>query len=285
LVTPGCSTPTPHCSSAEQTTRWCAIRDLAAAWAQLWLSYRLERVEASFPLQASHLRGTRREPILFDIIRGESLLSSLRAQLRVDTRDQPFLPRQGSLSIFSLETSLPQLGGDYDYQRVDARSIHYLRLPWHDHVLKLEGFGGAIAGSAPFFEQYFVGDLSDLLPSRALGVNFDRRPAPNFLGTDIVEVRYGQFAAKLDAEYRIPLYQGTRSVFGIDWFGGAGVYALASRREITSPPEGYSGAARIPVDLTFNLGFRMDTSIGGFAFAFSNILGFVPLRGEGPAGE
>jgi hypothetical protein len=28
----------------------------------------------------------------------------------------------------------------------------------------------------------------------------------------------------------------------------------------------------------------MDTSAGGFVFAFSNALGFVPVRGKGPAG-
>lgn len=261
-----------------------AGRDLSPI-SQLWLNYRLERVDASFPLEASHLRGTRREPIDFSIIRGQSLLSSLRASFRVDTRDQPVLPTQGWLATFSAETALPQLGSDYDFQRLEARAAHYWRLPWRHHVLKLEGFGGAISGSAPFFEQYFVGDLSDFLPSRLLGMNFDRRPAPNFLGTDIVEVRYGEFAAKLDAEYRIPLYQGTRSVFGIDFFGAGGIYSLASRQDLNSPPEGYSGLARVPVDLTLNLGLRMDTSIGGFAFAFSNILGFIPVRGRGPAGE
>ncbi len=255
-------------------------RDLSLI-TQFWLNYRLERVDASFPLEASHLRGTRREPIDFSIIRGTSLLSTLRASLRIDTRDQPVLPTQGWLATVSAESSLPQLGSDYDFQRLEARAAHYWKLPWKRHVLKLEGFGGALSGSSPFFEQYFIGDLSDFLPSRLLGMNFDRRPAPNFLGTDIVEVRYGEFAAKLDAEYRIPLYQGTRSVFGIDFFGGGGIYSLASQRDLRSPPAGYSGLSQFPVDVTLNLGFRMDTSIGGFAFAFSNILGFIPVRGEG----
>jgi hypothetical protein len=29
----------------------------------------------------------------------------------------------------------------------------------------------------------------------------------------------------------------------------------------------------------------MDTSAGGFVFAFSNVLGFLPVRGQGPAGQ
>jgi hypothetical protein len=95
-----------------------------------------------------------------------------------------------------------------------------------------------------------------------------------------VEVRYGQYAGKLQGEYRVPLYRGHRSVFGVDLFGCAGIYGLASQRDLTDPPRGYHGFAKIPVDLTFNLGLRVDTSAGGFVFAFSNVLGFIPVRGE-----
>ena len=55
--------------------------------------------------------------------------------------------------------------------------------------------------------------------------------------------------------------------------------------EIDSPASGYSGAELIPVDLTANVGFRMDTAAGGFVFAFSNVLYFIPVETEGPAGE
>jgi hypothetical protein len=122
------------------------------------------------------------------------------------------------------------------------------------------------------------------LPDRVLGMNFDRRPPPNFLGTQIVEERYANYAAKLAAEYRIPLYRGQRSIYGIDFFAGGGIYALANAETLTNPPTGYTGAARIPVDLTATLGVRADTAVGGFNFSLSNALGFV-LVGKGPAAE
>jgi hypothetical protein len=81
------------------------------------------------------------------------------------------------------------------------------------------------------------------------------------------------------------LYRGRHTVFGIDFFGSGGLYSVASDRDFTHPPDAYSGFARFPLDLTANLGFRMDTSAGGFVFAFSNVLGFLPVRGEGPAGN
>jgi hypothetical protein len=105
------------------------------------------------------------------------------------------------------------------------------------------------------------------------------------LGTQVVEVRYGQYAAKLGAEYRVPLYRGHRSILGIDLFGSTGIYSVFSDREIQRHAPDYSGAALIPVDLTANLGFRMDTSAGGFVFAFSNVLYFLAVSTEGPAGE
>jgi len=259
-------------------------RDLSVS-TQLWLHYRLESLNASYPYEASQSRGFATEPIDFDIIRGRSVLSTLRGTLQVDTRDHPFLPTRGSFSTVTTEIGLLPAGRDYDYARVDVQTSRWFKLPWRDHVLRLSAFGGAIAGNAPFFEQYYVGDFSDFLPDRVLGVTFDHRYPKNFLGTEIVEVRYGKYALDLNAEYRIPLYRGRHTVFGIDFFGSGGAYSVASDRDFTHPPKAYSGFARFPVDLTFNLGFRMDTSAGGFVFAFSNVLGFLPVRGQGPAGN
>jgi len=258
-------------------------RDLSIS-TQLWLNYRLETLDASYPLEASHVRGDQIEPIDFDIVRGRSVLSTLGATLEHDTRDHPFLPTRGWHASVSAEVGLLPAGSDYDYQRAEVQASHWWRLPWDEHVLRLELFAGAISGNAPFFEQYYVGDFCDFLPSRVLGVNFDRRPTPNLLGTDIVEVRYGKYAFKVAGEYRVPLFRGHRSIYGIDFFASMGIFGVAGTRDITSPPVGYTGWSKIPIDLTGNFGFRMDTSAGGFVFAFSNVLGFVPVHGKGPAG-
>ncbi|MBX3126393.1 MAG: BamA/TamA family outer membrane protein [Polyangiaceae bacterium] len=254
-------------------------RDLSVA-TQLWLHYRLEGLDTDLPRAATHTRGLDREPILFDIQSGRSVLSTARATLQLDTRDSPFLPTRGWYTSVTGELGLAPFGSDYGFQRIDVHASRWWALPWQ-HVVRLELFGGAIAGDAPFFEQYYVGDFSDFLPGRVLGLNFDRRPSPNFLDTAIVEVRYGHYAAKLGGEYRIPLFRGQRSVYGIDLFGSAGLFAVAHRRDLTDPARGYSRLQLAPLDLTANVGFRMDTSAGGFSFAFSNVLSFVPLRREG----
>jgi outer membrane protein insertion porin family len=258
-------------------------RDLSVS-TQAWLHYRLESIHASYPNAAYHSRGYDEEPIDFNIIRGNSVLSTLRGTLQHDTRDHPFLPTKGWLATMNAELTLLPAALDYNFQKVEIGASHWWALPFHRHVIALELYGGAIAGQAPFFEQFYVGDLTDFLPDRVLGMNFDRRPPPNILGTQIVEERYANFAAKIATEYRIPLYRGRRSIYGIDFFAGGGIYGLASARTITDPPTGYSGLARIPIDLTASIGVRADTAVGGFNFSFSNALGFV-LVGKGPAAE
>lgn len=248
---------------------------------QLWLTYRLETIgDVRMPRAAAHDYGGQIEPIDFRILPGRSVLSFVRAALQHDTRDHPLLTTTGWLASASVDVSLSPAGSDYPYQRVDLSAQRWWPLPWK-HVISLQFFGGAIAGDAPLFEQYYVGDFTDFQPGRLLGLNFDRRPAPNFLHTAIQEVRYAEYALKLNAEYRIPLYRGVRSVFGIDFFATFGAFALAGRHEIEHPSPAYHGLARIPLDLTANLGVRLDTSLGGFTFSVSNVLGFLPvLRGE-----
>ena len=253
-------------------------RDLGVTW-QAWLDYRLERIDATLPFAASHHRGLDTEPIDFGLNRGLSVLSIARLTLQHDTRDSPILPTRGSHTTLTAEASLSALGSDYPFQRVTVATSKWFELPWN-HVVGLGVFGGAIVGNAPIFERFYVGDFSDMLPSRLLGLNVDRRPPPNYLGTSIVEVRYGNYAAKVFGEYRIPLYRGSNAVYGVDFFGAAGLYTVASERDINDPPRGYSGVARVPVDLTFNAGLQIDTNAGGFAFAFSNVLGFIPVRSE-----
>jgi len=94
-----------------------------------------------------------------------------------------------------------------------------------------------------------------------------------------VEVRYGNYAAKLDAEYRVPVYRGTRSIYGVDFFTSLGLYGVASQEDIIDAPRGYKGLSMVPVDLTFDLGLRIDTQAGGFVLGLGSLIGFVPFRG------
>lgn len=242
----------------------------------LALDYRVEQIEATVPKIASHVRGETREPIDFSILPGKSALSTLRATFTYDTRDLPFLTTRGVFAQAQITAGLPPSA--YTFARLELAYRQWWTLPWR-HVIELEAFAGGLGGDAPFFEKFYVGDFTDLLPDRVLDLAPDRRQPPDYLGTDIIEVRYGDFAARLEAGYRVPVYSGKGSIYGVDLFARAGIYGVATRRELSDPPSGYEGAARVPIDLTYNLGLRVDTSVGGITLAFSNLLGLLPARG------
>lgn len=248
-------------------------RDLGVS-TQAWLHLRAERLHATLPRAASHVYGGETEPLQFHIHKGDSTLTTLRFSLFNDTRDQPILPTRGRTINASVDVGLRPALSDYSYQKVDVSGSFHIPLA-HEHVLSLFGFVGLITGDAPFIDQYYVGDLSDFRPSRILGLSFDDRPAPNVLDTAVEETRYGDFAARVTAEYRIPLYRGSRSVYGADFFLGGGFFLLADQRQFERPPRNRSGLSLVPIDLTASLGIKLDTSLGGFSLSISNLAGFA----------
>lgn len=257
-----------------------AGHELGSVATRVFFDYRLEKIDATLPLAASHKRGLGIEPIDFDLSPGSSVLSTVSATIAHDTRDEPYLPTRGWHVLGLAEASLTPLGSDYPYAKLVVRGSRWMPLAW-DHVVRIEGILGAVFGDAPLFDKFYVGDFTDLRPHRALDLAFDRRAAPNFFSTAISEVRYGDYAARVNAEYRIPLYRGRQSIYGVDFFGSVGLYAVANGRDIVRPARGYSDLQQVPVDLTFNLGLRMDTAAGGIALGIANFLGFIPIRSGG----
>jgi outer membrane protein assembly factor BamA len=254
-----------------------AGHELWNAETRAFLDYRLEKIDAHLPDAASHKRGLDIEPIDFYLAPGSSILSTIGATIVHDTRDEPFLPTRGWHILGHAEASLTPLGSDYPYTKLVLRGSRWIHLPW-DHVLRVEGILGSVFGSAPLFEKFYVGDYTDLRPHRALDLAFDRRAAPTFFGTTIAEVRYGDYAARIFTEYRIPLYRGRKTVYGVDVFGGVGLYAVANQRDLVSHARGYDGAQTVPFDFTFNLGLKLDTAAGGLSLGIANFLGFIPIR-------
>ncbi len=256
-----------------------AGHEVGSVSSRVFFDYRLENIRANLPLAASHRRGLDIEPIDFDLQGGSSVLSTLSATFVHDTRDEPFLPSRGYHVLALAEASLTPLGSDYPYTKLVLRGSRWMALPW-DHVLRVEGIFGSVFGEAPLFEKFYVGDYTDLRPHRALDLAFDRRAAPNFFDTAIAEVRYGDYAVRLNAEYRVPIYRGRTSIYGVDFFGSAGVYGVANGRDLVRHARGYSGLSTVPIDLTFNLGLRADTAVGGVAIGIANLIGFIPIRSE-----
>jgi hypothetical protein len=244
------------------------------------LGYRFEWIDADLPIAASYQRGApgaqMTTPIPLDLLPGQSLVSGVGVVFSYDTQDDPFLPTSGMRLRAGIDLAHGALGSDYSFAKFTVDWAMHFQLPW-SHTVTLSVFAGAILGNAPLFDQFYVGDLSDLIPGRVLDLNFHDYPALNLLGTSIVEMQYEDLAAKVAVEYAWPLYRSRSGfLYGLDLFLSLGFYTLASAGDISLQIPGYAGASVFPIDLTGDLGFRIDTMIGLFRLSFSNVMGLIP---------
>jgi hypothetical protein len=234
------------------------------------LDLREEVVSAELPLEHTRtLTDGTTVPIDFMIHEGASRVGTLALGIDYDTRSDPVLPRSGMRVLASVEGAASLLGSSYQYIKGVAQGSFYRPMP-HGHALGLHLFAGAIAGDAPYFDRFFVGDLNLLLPRRALGINFSTQPSRNLLGTTIARHRYDNYAARVLIDYAVPIWRRHGFVYGGDAFAAFGIFGQASDGDL-DPPGPFKLSA-LPIDLTADLGLRLDTYVGIFTISIANAL-------------
>jgi outer membrane protein insertion porin family len=234
------------------------------------LDLRGESVRARLPPQrARTLPDGTTAPIDFDVREGASRVATVAVTLDYDTRSDPVLPRAGARVVGTLEAGGPLVGGSYGFGKALVQASFYTKMP-RGHALGFHLLGGAIVGEAPYFDQFFIGDLNLLLPRRALGMNFATLPSRNLLGTTIARHRYDDYAARALVEYAIPVWRRRGFVYGGDAFAAVGLLGMASGGDLDPP--GPFAWSHLPVDLTADLGLRLDTYVGIFTISIANAL-------------
>jgi hypothetical protein len=236
------------------------------------LDARGEAVDARLPPPAQRVRtfpDGSTAPIDFEVREGESRVLTLAATLDYDTRTDPVLPRGGARVVGTVEAGGPFTASSYTFAKALAQASLYMKMP-RGHALGVHLLGGAIVGDAPYFDQFFIGDLNLLLPRRALGMNFSTQPSRNLLDTSIAGHRYDEYAARVLVEYAIPVWRRRGIVYGGDFFAAVGLLGLAGPGDF-SPPGGLTWS-KVPVDLTGDVGLRLDTYVGIFTISIANAL-------------
>ncbi len=216
-------------------------------------------------------------PFIPNIEEELSWLSVLRTAIEYDKRDDPTMTTRGVYFRLDGELASSALGSSYEFLRVRTTFRGWVGLPWTGHSLRFSLFLGSVFGDAPFFYQFQIADLTDLVPSQVFEMQLDRRGAPNLLGTAIADMRVEELAGRFDIQYELPLYRGGRRLRRLNAYFNIGLLYLADPRALQLAVPGYSGAAAAPLDLTFDVGLRFDSRIGVFQIGFSNILGFLNL--------
>jgi outer membrane protein insertion porin family len=244
-------------------------------YTRLSIDYRAEALDAVIPRGAvwRHPAG-RSQPIDFDISNGKTALSLVSTSLEYDTRSDPVLPESGTLFRLTADASTQLMASSYSYIKLTASYRRYFKLPWK-HIVSIEALGGLIFGDAPFFEQFFIGDLSDLVPGRSLGLNFSTLPSRDIFGTNIDQKRYEELAIRTVVEYVIPWFRGGNWAYAGDLFFRVGLIFLSSKEDLVSRDVDLGAA--LPLDLTLDFGLRLDTRFGVFRLSIGNGLGRLPF--------
>jgi Outer membrane protein/protective antigen OMA87 len=212
--------------------------------------------------------------IPFAVREGKSHLGSLSVILDIDSRTDPVLPRGGHHLSLSVEAATSAFASSYGFVKGVAQASSYLPLRW-GHVIGLHGYLGGIWGDAPYFDRFFVGDLNQLLPPRALGLNFSTQPSHDFLGTGIASHRYDDLAGRVLVEYAIPIWSRHGLLYRGDAFAAFGVFAVSNPDDLRNRDVPLSRA--VATDLTADLGIRLDTYVGIFTLSVANAIGRIPF--------
>lgn len=253
---------------------------LGATWdftalTRLSADLRVEAIDAQVPTAPTRtLEDGRVVGIDLDLRPGSSEVVTLAVGIDRDTRSDPVLPRSGDYFAAQAELGSTLLGGSYDFSGIFARYERW----WAAGASGAIGVrlaGGVVLGDAPRFDRIHVGDVNRLLTPRALGLVVSAEGSPDILGTDTADVTYGEVGGTAIIEYGRTLFRRSRTVYGGDWFVGAGLWALADRDGLALRDAGLWDS--LPVDLVVDAGLRLDTELGVFELTIANALGRVPL--------
>ncbi len=244
----------------------------------LGVDYRFERVNALVPAGATWQRpdGTT-EGVDLDLRQGVHLLTSANFGLNYDGREEAARLGKGARFALELQLSSPLVGSRYEYMKLVAGGAYTFRLPWK-HWITPSLVAGQIAGRAPRFERFYVGDLSEWTPGRELGIIYSTRGPVDVFGTGVDKRLFGSLFARFDIEYVWPLFSRNRvrGIKGGALFWSTGVFTFAGDASERKARRAL-GEMAAPIGFNANFGLRLETAIGAVDLSIGNVLRRTPL--------
>jgi outer membrane protein insertion porin family len=192
-------------------------------------------------------------PESIEDLKGQNVKSSIKPKLRFDSRNNAFVPTQGSSHSVSYEFA--GLGGDIGFMKYIAETAWYLPLFW-EFVLAPHAEGGYVNKTKdkklPDYEKFYLGGIGSLR-----GFERDDLAPKDSDGNSIGGDKYVQF--NLDLTFPIVKEQG---VYGSLFFDTGKVYGDNEKIELK------------PGDLrqSVGLGFRWMSPLGPIRLEYGFIL-------------
>ena len=201
---------------------------------------------------------------------GTNTESSIRVQIRRDTRNDAFFPSEGSVLSAFTEVAGGPLGGTSYFVKYEGEAVKFFQLPW-DTVLSLHGTAGYVHGyegrEAPIYERYFLGGINSIrgFETRAVG--------PKDLATGDLIGGNTMFVA--NAEYLFPLFP-EQNIRGLVFFDLGNAYKgrIDFSDVRTSAGTGirwFSPLGPLRLELGFNLDPQTGESSSQWDFAIGTV--------------
>jgi outer membrane protein insertion porin family len=196
---------------------------------------------------------------------GTTTVSSVRAFVKHDTRNDAFFPTEGTNASASIEYAGGILGGNTFFAKYETTAIKYLPMPW-DTVFSIRGMFGFIHSfegrKVPIYERYFLGGISTLRGFKTREVG-PKDATGEFIG--------GETMVVVNLEYIFPLFN-QKNFRGVAFYdtGNAydGIVNLNDRRHGAGVGlRWFSPMGPIRLELGFNLDPRDSEETKQWEFA------------------
>ncbi len=175
-----------------------------------FLTYRYERVDVT------DVSDTATEFIKSQ--EGTTTISSIKGQVRRDTRNDAFFPTEGSVVSLSAELAGGFLGGSSNFVKTEANAVRYFPMPFNT-VFSIRCSAGYIASFAgkdvPIFEKYFLGGINSLRGFETREVGPKDPVTKEFIGGETMFVS--------NFEFLFPL-MGAKDLKGVLFFDTGNAY-------------------------------------------------------------
>ncbi len=175
-----------------------------------YLTYRYEKVEITDVAETTSTIIKEQE--------GVSTVSSVKALLRHDSRDDFFFPTEGTVATASVEVAGGIVGGNTNYAKYEASAGRYFPMPKETTLMTrltigyVHSFGGK---KVPVYERYFLGGMNSIrgFDTRSIG------PKDHTTG----EVIGGKSMLISNTEYLFPLFP-ENNFMGLVFFDAGNAY-------------------------------------------------------------
>ena len=196
---------------------------------------------------------------------GTTTVSSVRAYIKHDTRNDAFFPTEGLSATGSIEYAGGLLGGNTFFAKYEATAIKFFPLPW-DTTFSVRGMFGYIHSfegrTVPIYERYFLGGISTLRGFKTREVG-PRDASGEFIG--------GETMVVMNLEYIFPLFD-QKNFRGLVFYDTGNSYdGLVNLNELRHSAGGglrwFSPMGPIRLELGFNLDPRDSEEAHQWEFA------------------